>query len=341
MKVWAATLALGLLVATAGGCKPMDESRKILQGKEGVFAIISTDKGPIVLELFYKQAPLTVTNFVGLAEGKLTAAKGKPFYDGLTFHRVIADFMIQGGDPKGNGTGGPGYQFADEFVDTLKHDKPGRLSMANSGPGTNGSQFFITHVPTPWLDGKHTIFGQVLSGQDVVNKIAQGNKITKIEIVRQGKAAEGFSATQADFDVLARAAGQKAAEAVARKAGTESAAAAFLSGAAKSPEGIYWKTTAAGKGAKTGKGKDVQTHYKGYFLDGETFDSSAGRAPMGFKTGAGQMIPGYDLMVQDMTVGEKRSFVLPPSQAYGNRGAGGVIPPNAYLVFDVELIEAK
>jgi peptidylprolyl isomerase len=320
----------------------MDDSKKILQGKEGVFAIIQTDKGPIVLELFYKQAPLTVTNFVGLAEGKLSAAKGKPFYDGLKFHRVIADFMIQGGDPKGNGTGGPGYQFADEIVSTLKHDKPGRLSMANSGPGTNGSQFFITHVPTPWLDGKHTIFGQVLAGQDVVNKIAQNDKITKVEIVRQGKAAEAFTATQGDFDGLARSAGQKAAEATAQKAGSESVAAAFLSGATKSGEGIYWKTTAAGKGAKTGTGKTVQTHYKGYFLNGETFDSSYDRGePLGFVTAARQMIPGYDLMVQDMTVGEKRTFVLPPAQAYGPNGAGGVIPPNAYIVFDVELVEVK
>jgi cyclophilin family peptidyl-prolyl cis-trans isomerase len=320
----------------------MDESRKVLQVKEGVFAIIQTDKGPIVLELYYIQAPLTVTNFVGLAEGKLTAAKGKPFYDGLKFHRVIADFMIQGGDPKGNGTGGPGYQFADEFDATLKHDKPGRLSMANSGPGTNGSQFFITHVPTPWLDGKHTIFGQVLAGQDVVDKIAQNDKITKVEIVRQGKAAESFNATQADFDGLAGAAVKKAAEATAKKAGSESAAAAFIAGAAKSPEGIYWKTTAPGKGSKTGKGKNVQTHYNGYFLNNDKFDSSYDRGePLPFKTGAGQMIPGFDLMVQDMTVGEKRSFVLPPSQAYGANGAGGVIPPNAYIVFDVELVEVN
>jgi FKBP-type peptidyl-prolyl cis-trans isomerase len=268
--------------------------------------------------------------------------------------------MIQGGDPKGNGTGGPGYQFADEFVSTLKHDKPGRLSMANSGPGTNGSQFLITHVPTPWLDGKHTIFGQVLAGQDVVNKIkgstinargevtAQGDKITKIEIIRQGKDAESFNAAQTDFDVLARTAQQKAleaqqkaAEAFAAKAGTESAAAAFLSGAAKSPEGIYWKTAAAGKGAKTGGGKTVQTHYKGYFLTGEIFDNSEGKPPLGFVTAAGDMIPGYDKMVQDMSVGEKRTFVLPPSQAYGARGAPGAIPPNAYIVFDVELIEVK
>ncbi|MBR0101696.1 MAG: peptidylprolyl isomerase, partial [Treponema sp.] len=141
----------------------MSDELKAIQGKDGIFAIMKTTSGSIVLELFYKETPLTVTNFVGLAEGTLDAAKGKPFYDGLTFHRVIADFMIQGGDPKGNGTGGPGYKFADEFVDNLIFDKPGLLAMANSGPNTNGSQFFITHVPTDWLNHKHTIFGKVVN----------------------------------------------------------------------------------------------------------------------------------------------------------------------------------
>ena len=135
----------------------MEKKSKVIEGKDGVFAIMETSKGEIVLELHYKETPLTVTNFVGLAEGTLDATKGKPFYDGLKFHRVISDFMIQGGDPKGNGTGGPGYRFEDEIVESLKHDGPGVLSMANAGAGTNGSQFFITHVETPWLDGKHTV----------------------------------------------------------------------------------------------------------------------------------------------------------------------------------------
>ena len=134
------------------------ETLDALKGKEGLFAVLQTEKGQVVLELFFKETPMTVANFVGLAEGTLDAAKGEPFYDGLTFHRVISDFMIQGGDPKGNGTGGPGYQFADEFVDGYIFDKPGKLAMANSGANTNGSQFFITHVPTDWLNYKHTIF---------------------------------------------------------------------------------------------------------------------------------------------------------------------------------------
>ena len=160
----------------------MDKELKAIEGKDGVFAIMETSKGSIVLELFYEKTPLTVTNFVGLSEGTLDVCKGKHFYDGLKFHRVIADFMIQGGDPEGTGRGGPGYRFADECFDDLTFDKPGYLAMANAGPGTNGSQFFITHVPTTWLNGKHTIFGQVVNAdsQKVVNAVKQDDKIEKI-----------------------------------------------------------------------------------------------------------------------------------------------------------------
>ena len=181
MKKTVFAAIFGLFAIAFGGCKPMDKELSAIKGKDGVFAIMETSKGSIVMELFYKKTPLTVTNFVGLSEGTLDAAKGKPFYDGLTFHRVIADFMIQGGDPEGTGRGGPGYRFADECMDDLKFDKPGYLAMANAGPGTNGSQFFITHVPTDWLNGKHTIFGQIVNAdsQNVVNAVQQGDKIVK------------------------------------------------------------------------------------------------------------------------------------------------------------------
>ena len=165
--------------------------------KDGLYAKFSTPKGTILLALTYTETPGTVGNFVGLAEGTIkndVQAEGTPYYDGLKFHRVIEDFMVQGGCPQGSGVGGPGYQFNDEFHPDLKHDKPGILSMANAGPGTNGSQFFITHIATPWLDGKHTVFGSVIEGQDVVDAIAQNDTIDTLEIIRVGQAAEAFDA---------------------------------------------------------------------------------------------------------------------------------------------------
>ncbi|WP_422822260.1 peptidylprolyl isomerase [Treponema zioleckii] len=315
----------------------------VLNGKEGVFAVMETSKGSIYLELFYKKTPLTVTNFVGLAEGTLDAAKGKPFYDGLKFHRVIADFMIQGGDPQGTGAGGPGYRFTDEFRDDLKFDKPGYLAMANAGPETNGSQFFITHVPTDWLNGKHTIFGEVVDeeSQKVVNAVEQGDEIVKVTIVRQGADAEKFTAAQADFNRLSDEAKKANEEAKKRQL------AEFTEGCEKNANGIYFKVLKEGSGDKIGKGKTVFVEYKGYLQSGMIFDASQGMDPRGheglsFKTNGGEMIPGFDIMVQDMKVGETRKMVIPPELAYGSRGipqAG--IPGGAYLAFDVQVVSAK
>lgn len=342
LRKFLSAMVFTFAIISFGGCSPMSESMKAIEGKEGVFAILETTRGDIVLQLEYKKTPLTVTNFVGLAEGTLDASKGKKFYDGLKFHRVMADFMIQGGDPKGNGTGGPGYKFADEFDNSLKHTGPGILSMANSGANTNGSQFFITHVATPWLDGKHTVFGKVVTGQKVVDTIKQGDIIKAVTIVRQGDDAKKFTATQEDFKRLALDVTKRNREkAEAAAADIIKEIEAKFNGAVKTDDGIYYIIKKEGSGTKTGKGKNVAVQYTGFLLDGSVFDSSEGRAPLEFTSGAGQMIPGFDVMVQDMRIGEKRTIVLPPSMAYGSAGRGGVIPGNAYIVFDVELTKIK
>ena len=310
--------------------------------KDGVYAVVETNKGDIVLELFYKETPLTVCNFVGLAEGTLDAAKGKPFYDGLIFHRVIANFMIQGGDPDGKGTGGPGYRFPDEFSDGLKHNAAGILSMANAGPGTNGSQFFITHVPTPWLDGKHTVFGKVVKGQDVVNKISQGDLMSSVSIIRKGADAQKFTATQKDFNAYLAGAAERAKQRAAEK--TEKQEALIkqkFPKSVKTEHGIFYTITKEGKGAKAQRGKTLTMKYKGSLLDGTVFDDSDMHEPLSFVAGAGQLIKGFDQQALQMAVGEKRTIVIPPELAYGQQGAGGVIPPDAYLIFELELLSVK
>ena len=330
---------LSALFISSAFCQTKGKSMDSIKGKDGLFAVMSTTKGDIVLELFYKDVPLTVTNFVGLAEGTLDAAEEKPFYNGLKFHRVIADFMIQGGDPRGNGTGGPGYKFVDEYCNKYKFDKPGYLAMANSGPNTNGSQFFITHVETPWLNGKHTIFGKVVTGQDVVDAVKQGDEIKSVKVIRQGADAEGFTATQDEWNKYAEEATRKAVAAKEAKYAKKIAEVeAKFPGYTKTVDGIYYKTTKEGSGDKCGKGKHVAVDYKGYLVDGTVFDQSKGRGPLEFNTAAGQMIPGFDIMVQDMKKGETRTVVLPPDMAYGERGYPGVIPESSYIAFDITLI---
>ena len=309
--------------------------------QEGIYAKITTEKGEIVGRLTYKETPGTVGNFVALAEGNLendAKPQGTPYYDGLTFHRVIPDFMIQGGDPAGTGAGGPGYKFDDEFHPELKHHRPGVFSMANAGPGTNGSQFFITHVPTDWLDNKHTVFGYVEEGQDIVNGVAQGDTIKKMEIVRVGEEAEKWNAVEAfrSFN------GAKAERETASKKSQEEAMRALTEGFDKTESGLHYKHIQKGDGAKPEKGQTVAVHYKGMFADGGVFDSSYKRGnPIEFPLGMGQVIQGWDEGIMLLNKGDKARFVIPSHLAYGEAGAGGVIPPNATLVFDVELMDIK
>lgn len=309
--------------------------------QDGLYAKFHTPKGEILVELEYKKTPGTVGNFVGLAEGNIenkAIPQGKPYYDGLKFHRVIPDFMIQGGDPKGNGTGGPGYNFADEIHPELTHDKPGILSMANAGPGTNGSQFFITHIATPWLDGKHTVFGNVIEGQDVVNKITQGDKLEKLEIIREGEDAKKFNAVEA----FRSFSGAKAERETAAKKQQEELLGEISQGFEKTSSGLRYKIEEKGTGAKAEKGKTVSVHYKGMLPDGTVFDSSYKRnQPIDFPLGEGHVIAGWDEGIQLLNEGGQARFVIPSHLAYGERGAGGVIPPNATLVFDVELVKVK
>ena len=309
--------------------------------ENGIYVKFNTSRGAIVVNLEFEKTPGTVGNFVALAEGNLenkVKPQGTPYYDGLKFHRVISDFMIQGGCPQGTGTGNPGYQFDDEFHPELKHDKPGVLSMANAGPGSNGSQFFITHVETPWLDNKHTVFGQVVEGQEVVDSIQQGDTIDSLEVIRKGEAAENFNAVEAFRVFEGSRAAREAAEREAREAALNEASAGFE----KTASGLRYQIIQKGEGKSATKGATVSVHYKGQLLDGTVFDSSYQRKqPIDFALGVGQVIAGWDEGIQLLSVGDKARFVIPSELAYGARGAGGVIPPNAPLIFDVELMNVN
>lgn len=313
---------------------------------DGLFAEIETTKGKITLELEYQKTPITVANFVSLAEGTNTFVtdaklKGKPFYDLLKFHRVIKDFMIQGGDPMGNGSGNPGYRFKDEIVPDLKHSAAGILSMANSGPATNGSQFFITHRATPHLDGKHTVFGHVTSGMDVVNAIEQNDVITKVTIVRKGALAKKFDAAKvfSDYfsnkDAVEKAEAQK--EAQLRSVANASALKEFANGKTTA-SGLKYIVLQEGTGEKPIAASNVKVHYTGKLVDGKVFDSSVERGePIDFNLN--QVIKGWTEGLQLMTEGSKYKFYIPYNLAYGDRAMGSVIPAKSDLIFEVELIK--
>jgi cyclophilin family peptidyl-prolyl cis-trans isomerase len=311
--------------------------------RDGLYAELETSRGTILLNLEFEKTPLTVANFVGLAEGTIAfdnRPAGRPFYDGLTFHRVIDEFMIQGGDPLGNGSGGPGYRFPDELAPELRHDGPGVLSMANSGPGTNGSQFFITHAAAPWLDGFHAVFGRVKEGQEVVNAIRQGDTIKAVKIIRVGAAAGTFRIDQETFDRLMREAPARKKEYTAR---ARRLALAEIErrwpDARQTDSGLRYRILFPGSGSeRPAYGTQVTVHYTGQRLNGLVFDSSVQRGqPARFEIG--RVIQGWNEALTSMKRGEKRILIVPPELAYGERGYPGVIPPNEFLIFEVELLD--
>ena len=307
----------------------------------GLFATISTSKGEIKIELEFEKTPGTVGNFVGLSLGLISNSikpLGEAYYNGLKFHRVINDFMIQAGCPLGTGTGDPGYKFDDEFHNELKHDRPGVISMANAGPSTNGSQFFITHVETSWLDNKHTVFGNVIDGMDVVNSISQNDEIISVKINAVGDKAKAFDAAKAfeDFN-------KSKADRIKKEKENELKMLKDLSkGFSKTSSGLLYKFEKENNSHKPSNGNKVKVHYKGMLLDGTVFDSSFKRnQPIEFTLGVGQVIKGWDEGISLLGIGDKASFIIPSDLAYGASGAGGVIPPNATLIFEVELISAE
>ena len=323
------TVFLGIFLIT--GC-----SKKEVENT--IHAKIETSKGEIVLLLEFEKVPMTVANFVGLAEGIIENSakpKGEPYYDSTKFHRVISDFMIQGGDPTGTGSGGPGYKFPDEFHPDLNHSSAGILSMANAGPGTNGSQFFITHKATPWLDLKHTVFGHVVSGDTVVNTIEKDDIIEKITILRNGEAADTFYA-----DILF----QQEQEI---NQGKKSVYREYI----EKDNGLIYFILEEGEGEIPQIGDTVSVHYEGFLLGEPSimesgvslkFDSTYDREePFSFELGGGRVIEGWDEGIALLSVGSKAKFIVPPDLGYGPMGLRPNIPPNATLILNVELLDKR
>ena len=320
----------------------------------GMYAQFTTTKGVILCALEFEKTPMTVANFVGLAEGNFKVDDvtiSKPFYNGLKFHRVIKDFMIQGGCPLGNGMGDPGYKFYDETTPDLKHSGAGILSMANSGPNTNGSQFFITHNATPWLDGKHTVFGHVVYGQDIVDAIQQDDILSNVKIIRVGAAASGFNAIDVFTSIYGpRHEGEKAEqERIAKIAAmSEEEYKVYMLAEVKkqykkakmTKSGLVYVIEKKGGKIKPVQGTKLSVHYAGTFrADGKKFDSSYDRnQPMDFTYIDNKMIPGFEEGLAMLGKGGKGKFIIPYFAAYGKNGRPGAIPPYSDLVFDLEIV---
>lgn len=367
-KIILAAMAATLVTSCTPIYKKMNVDKETYAGlSDGLYANLQTSKGNMIVKFEEEKAPVTVANFIGLAEGKIpnkAKSKGVPFYDGTIFHRVIKDFMIQGGDPKGTGMGDPGYKFEDEKND-LQHTGKGILSMANSGPNTNGSQFFITEVATPWLDGRHTIFGKVVQGEDVIDAIANVEKgpqdkpktdvvLEKVSVFAKGDqyknydAAKTFEEGKKNIAAHNKAMTEKIEAEKKRKEEEFAATQAKLvedmkAGMQSTPSGLHYRiTTAIEEGKKPQKGDIVSVHYAGKLVDGTEFDSSFKRnEPIEIPIGMGRVIAGWDEGIMLLKEGESATFLIPSELAYGSRGAAGVIPPNAWLIFDVQLVEVK
>jgi len=329
----------------------------------GLYAVITTAKGEIVCELEFKKAPVTVASFVGLAEGtiKNTFKKpGQPYFDGLTFHRVEPGFVIQGGDPKGNGSGGPGYQFNDEVSPDLKHDREGTLAMANAGPNTNGSQFYLTLKPTPQLDGHYSVFGYVVQGLPVIEQVAKGEVINSVKIVRVGPDATAFDAAKTfegkAVDPEAAMAQKKAdfkkqydaqvAQLVQANAGYQAEwdkkVKAKFPTAKKTSTGLYYVISQQGTGKRARQFDNVKVHYTGVLWDGTKFDSSVDRGqPLPLMLGVGKVIPGWDEGIALLNQGGKAKLIIPFYLAYGDQSPGASIPAKSDLIFDVELVSVE
>jgi len=358
MKKIISILAVAALMVSCSVKIPQSMSKEEYKNlKDGLYAQMETSKGNMTIELYEEDAPLTVANFVGLAEGtKKNDAKplGTPYYDGIIFHRVIKDFMIQGGDPDGKGTGGPGYDFEDEFFSNKKHDKKGVLSMANAGPGTNGSQFFITEVPTPWLDGKHTIFGQVIDGLEVIDTISNVEKgpqdkpkedivINHVYIIKKGDkyknydGGKAFDKAQAEHktkmeEIKKREQAEKDKEIQRQKDLTAKAQ--------TTASGLKYFIEKEGTGELPKQGDSLKVHYTLRLKDGMELDSSYSRdQPLTAQVGVTQLIQGWMEALTLFKRGTKVFLIIPPELGYGPQGAGGVIPPNATLYFDMEILE--
>ncbi len=334
--------------------KKMNVDKETYEGlKDGLYANLQTSKGNMIVKFEDKKSPVTVANFVGLAEGKIdnkAKAKGVPFYDGTIFHRVIKDFMIQGGDPQGTGMGDPGYKFDDEKND-LKHTGKGILSMANSGPNSNGSQFFITEVATPWLDGRHTIFGEVVKGENVIDDIAAVEKgaqdkpktdvvLEKVSIFSKGDEYKNYDAAKIFTEGKAKIQEKNKEVEAKKQAEAEKQLEGLKAGMTATPSGLYYKITKTTDGKAPKSGDKVAVHYAGKLPNGTEFDSSYKRnEPIEIAINQGMVIKGWDEGIMLLKEGEKATLLIPPALAYGERGAGGVIPPNAWLIFDVELVK--